>query len=71
MPKAAEVLFETPDVARAAGVVRNTVAYWTETGKLTALHTVSGRALYRAQDVQRFLRGRVGQPKRGRPRKAA
>jgi excisionase family DNA binding protein len=52
--EAAPQFLTTADVARALGVVPDTVRLWERAGKLPALRTASGVRLFAHADVQRL-----------------
>ncbi|MBM3471552.1 MAG: helix-turn-helix domain-containing protein [Armatimonadetes bacterium] len=54
------VHFFTPaEVARRMGVSRSTVLWWTDTHKLKALRTATGRRLIPARSLQKFTEDRA------------
>lgn len=57
--KATTELLMPADVAREAEVTPATVRHWETTGKLRGVRTISGRRLFRREDVDEFLAQRV------------
>jgi len=46
------------EAARAAGVAVQTLKLWTDTGRLPAMRTATGRRVIREEDLRAYLRAR-------------